>query len=374
MQPSDRRCIRHKKELGAIRDDWEEVYRNSSTRSLFLSYDYVNHWYDCFAAPDQVRVYRVEDAGRTIGFLPLVLNKIMGFRVISSLTNDHSFHAGALVCAGREVRFQELLIQELTATQTAWDMFQNSFAFSFSSLPELLPEPLLKERGLRCQRWVQPTYVARVERPFDIFLRSGISPKERKNFRQYRNRLARAGEVAVRHYTDFEALSHWGTFLAIEGSGWKGQAGSSISKLHDNYQRFYHGLVNLLARNGALHLYFLELNGEPIAGAFCYQDGCVQHYAKVGYKEEYSAFGPFLMLFMHIVEDLAVRTDTVEMLHMFPWDYGYKHRYANEEAFCTEKLVYSKALGGYAAYLLKRVKQYSATLMAHYKKPPPGQP
>lgn len=373
MQSPDRICIRHKKYLESIRDDWEDVYQNNPTKSPFLSFDYVNLWYDCFAAPDHVRLYRVEDEGRPIGFLPLVLNKIMGFRVMSSLTNDHSFHRGPLACAGREDRFRELLMQGLIATQSSWDILQDSFAYSFSPFREIFPKELLIERGMKWLKRVQPTYVARVERPFDLYLRSGISPKVRKNFRPDRNRLAKAGEVRVQIFRDSEALNHWRTFVSIEASGWKGRAGSAICNLAGNYQRYYQGLIHLLARSGTLHLYFLELNRQPIAGAFCYQDGNTLHYAKTGYDERFGAFGPSNMLLLHIIEDLAVRTQEIHRFHMFPYDYGYKHRFTNEEASCTETIIYSKTLSGYAAYLLKKLKERLAILAANCRKQAPRQ-
>lgn len=357
VRTSEQICVSHKRELESIRDDWEKIYQDTSTKSFFLTFDYVNLWYECFTAPDQVRVYRVEDSGKTIGFVPLVLSSLNGFRCLHNLTNDHCFHAGPLVKPGYGTRFQELFMRCLMETQSCWDVFRNSYIYSFAKQKALFADHILTNLKFRWTSTTQPTYLVELKETFAHYISSEISVNAKKNFMRHKNRLAKTGAFVMSHYRDSEALTFWHSFMHIENSGWKGRAGSSIQKTSAKYQDYYQRFVDLLARQGLLHLYFLELDGIKIAGVFGYQEGDVFHWAKTGYDENYRNYAPSNILLLLIIEHLFIHYPEIRNFHMFPWDHGYKHRYANVAALCTEMTIFGKTIWGHAGYTLYKLKQ-----------------
>jgi CelD/BcsL family acetyltransferase involved in cellulose biosynthesis len=335
----------------AIKSEWNDVWLDSTGNTLFLSFEFIELWYNCFAKPDQVRVFRATDRGKTIGFLPLVMKPECGIRVLSSLTNNHCFLSDALVRSGYEDTFPELILKEILCSSEPWDMLRYGFSYSFSQFPGLFKNELLELTGYAWRRAILPTYQVRFDKTFDRYLREDLSSTYRRTFLKKKSRLAKAGQVFFRHYRKDEAIQKWNEFKRIEDSGWKGEAGSSIARLDSGYNRYYDGLLDLLSTNDTLHLYFLELDGRNIAGAFGYEEGNIFHYAKTGYDEIFEKLSPSLLLTFHIIEEFMTSFPWIEVFHMFPWDYGYKHKFCNESSDCFETVIYNRTLRGQLARL-----------------------
>ena len=332
--------------LESIKDEWINVYNDSPTKSPFLSFEFLKLWYHCFSVPDEIRIYRATDKGQTIGFLPLVMRRKNCIRRLTSLTNDHCFHSEPLVRRGYEDIFPELVIKEILQDSDSWDVFHHNFSYSFSQFPGLFTDDLLNNSCLHWERRTQPTYTVFLDNSFDRYFHCDLTPKMRKNIKMYENRLAKAGPSNFVHHQGTDALRLWPEFVNVENSGWKGDAGTSIKRLDSNFQRYYEGLINILAEKEALKMYFLQFDGKTIAGVFGYMEQNIFHYAKIGYNEQFKRFSPSNLLLIHIIEHLKSHSPDVNMFHMFPWDHGYKHRFANREAYCMETIIYSQTIGG----------------------------
>jgi len=83
----------------------------------------------------------------------------------------------------------------------------------------------------------------------------------------------------------------------------------------------------------------------------------VFHAWKAGYVEEFSSLSPSTLLLLYIIEDLNTNFPMVKRLHMFPGDFGYKHRYVNEESFYSEVVLYDRTILGSSAHILSPIKQ-----------------
>jgi len=352
-----RGSVRHLREFLSIQDEWQELHRDSAWRTPFLSFAFVRLWYDCFADPDQVRICRVKEGKSTIGFLPMVLSRRNRLRTLESLTNDHCFHSEPLVRRGCEDRFPALLLQAIQEDRNGWDVFRHRFSYSFSRFPGLFGEDLLSRSGLSWRRRRQPTYSIRMKRPFDEYYHGDLTSGFRKLLRKYGNRLARRGEVICRHYQGEEAVNAWPDFLRIEDSGWKGSAGTSINRIAPNLQRYYQGLIELLADQESLHLHFLDLDGERVAGQLCYTEEDIFHAFKTGYDERFGEYSPGNLLLMHVINHVTTSRPQARRIHMFPWAYGHKQRYVNEKASCFETWLYSKTTRGRTAHLFSGAKR-----------------
>ncbi len=348
--------LRHLEQLLSIRDEWEDLHERSREKSPFLSFEFVRLWYECFADPGRVRIYRVSDGGDTIGFLPLVSLREPGIRVLGSLTNEHCFHSEPLVREGSEKKFPPLLLREVLADRDGWDLFRHRFSYSFSCLPGLFPDDLLDRSGFAWQRKRQPTYSVLIKRPFEKYYLGDLSRAFRKTLRKSGNRLEKEGEIRFRDYEGAEALGRWPEFVRIEDSGWKGREGSSIHRAAPNFRRYYRGLVELLSNMGSLRLFFLQVDNRSVAGEFGYFVGDTLHAFKTGYDERVKHCSPGNLLLMHVIEQLSRDCPGAARLHMFPWGQEYKHRYVNEAAHCIETRIYNRTPRGRAFHFLSRTK------------------
>ena len=357
-------CYSSLAELLPLREAWTTVHSESSQKSPFTSFEFVELWYRHFLGDNSARVYAVEDHAQPIGFLPLVCTHRGPFRVLKSLTNDHCAHSGPVIRRGHEDGFLRAILGHLSGHPHSWDQFVYAFTYSFSDLPGLFPQTLLSSSRLAWHQEIEPSYAVVLNVPFDDYVRNTLSPATRKHYKRYSRRLAQS-RPTFRHYQHSAAIDHWQEFLAMEDSGWKNQARSSIRQLSANYQEYYAGLLDLLARRESLHLYFLDIGDTPAASALGYTEGDIFHWAKVAYDESLGEYSPSNMLTFHIIQDLVAHSPEIARFHMFPWDYGYKHRYANEDAQHISTVLFSSGPRGRIIRGLSHLKQ-TASRIAHY--------
>ena len=344
--------------MESIREEWDDIHADGSKSSQLLSYDSVRLWYDCFSKPDEVRIYKIRDRDRTIGFLPLVAQRKGPFRVLSSLTNDQCFHSDPLVRRGYEGAFPELLLNGPFFHDRTWDAFVHRFSYSFSPFPGLFPDELLDSSGILRERAIQPTYSILFGKPFEKYFKEDIRTSERNSLKRHRRLLEQAGSHEFVHYQGADTKTAWEDFLRIEDSGWKGEEGTSIKRTSPEMRRYYEGFLDILAETESSHLYFLRLNGEAIAGAFGYVDKNIFHSLKIGYDERFGSLSPSNLLNFHIIEYFMTDSPDLKMLHMFPYDYGYKHRTANNSASCIDTIIYNSTLRGRSLLRLYALKRF----------------
>jgi CelD/BcsL family acetyltransferase involved in cellulose biosynthesis len=348
--------IAHIDELRSIEAEWRALYDDSTLKSVFATYEFVSHWYSCFARPDAVRVYRIVHGGTTIGFLPLVLNDAYGCRVLSSLTNFHVMHSTPVIRHGFESAFADATLDALLEDRKSWDVLQHYYSYSFLPGQRLFSPAALKRAGLSSREIVWPDYTIGFSTSFEEYFSRILSTNTKKGFKRRRNRLLDLGTNRVTVHRGQDAMALWSDFLTIEDGGWKGTRGSSIRRLDDTYRRYYKGFLDLISERGELTLYFLELDGVRIAGEMGYTEGDVFHWFKSGYDERYSDYAPSTVLMVGVIEDLMRNRPDLKRLHLFPGNFGYKHRYVNEQSLCTDTIIYNRTARGKIAELLARAR------------------
>lgn len=342
-------------DLDLLKDAWEELYRASGSESHYLTFDFIRLWYECFAAPEHVRIFQIVEHDLTVGFLPLVMVFSKGIRILSSITNYHCMHCGPLVRAGYEAVFQKRLLSELNRAK-GWDVLKIEYSYDFDTFPGVFTSASLNESQYRWRRTSEPTYTVPLDQDFAVFLSEVLSNKSRKVYQHMRNRYNRSVAWSVQFFSGAEALARWGTFLDLEDSGWKGEGGSSIKKIAENYQRFYCGLLDQLAKSDALRISLLELEGKAIAGGFMYQEGDIIHLFKTGYDAQFHEKSPSNILFVESVRHLSELPEGLKLLNVFPGDFGYKHKYMQQQHCCSTTVLYRTTVRGRCLYCYHQLK------------------
>jgi CelD/BcsL family acetyltransferase involved in cellulose biosynthesis len=342
--------------LEAVRDEWVAIYEELPVKSPFLAFEYLCLWYHCFAEAEDIRIIRVADQGETLGFLPMVHSRRAGIRILKSRTNAHCFHSAPLIRADRGEQFARQLYATLQADQSSWDVLELAcFVSSRSDFNIVSPERLAGS-GFVFASTEQPNFSIDLAGTFEEYYNSTLTSKLRTNIRSRRNRLQTAGGGTYRHYQGTAAVAHFDEFLQLENSGWKGSAGSSIMSLPDSYQHYYRHLVNFLANQDSLHLFFLDLGDKPIAGAFGYTEDEVFHWFKIGYREEYGEMAPLNLLLLDNIKYFMENRRDIRRFNMFPEDGGYKHRWVNENTTMVGVALFSGTLMGRAAHSISRIR------------------
>lgn len=123
-----------------------------------------------------------------------------------------------------------------------------------------------------------------------------IPAKRRSDLRRRHRRLTELGTVSFEQFDGAELLDdRLEEGFRVESLGWKGRRGTAIAS-QQNTQRFYAEVARWAAARGWLRLWFLRLDGRPLAFAYCMVQGGAHYVVKVGFDPEFRRFAPGILM------------------------------------------------------------------------------
>ena len=147
------------------------------------------------------------------------------------------------------------------------------------------------------------------------YLDHALSPHRLRELRRTVRRLADLGALLFTTTTEAAAVAAVvEDFLALEASGWKGEAGTAAT-CHDEVRGFLKTALPTLAAEGKVAIDRLLLDGRVIAAAITLRSGTAAWYWKTAYDETLSRYAPGMLLSAALTEQLAedaalARTDS----------------------------------------------------------------
>jgi CelD/BcsL family acetyltransferase involved in cellulose biosynthesis len=237
--------------------------------------------------------------GPVIGVMPLAPATHYGrvpMRHVTGWAHPNHFHGSPLVRAGFESLFWSILLGWCDAAP---------WARNFVHLPRLTEGGPLHS-ALMDVAHARGGGAAVVHREERALLDSDLSPvaywdaavraKKRKELRRQANRLAEQGQVDIRRWQAGEPIEPWiDAFLALELSGWKGQAGSALASHADTLAWFRAILTGAVAAR-KLDMRALDLNGRPLAMLINFLCPPGGFSFKTAFDEDYARFSPGVLL------------------------------------------------------------------------------
>jgi hypothetical protein len=146
-------------------------------------------------------------------------------------------------------------------------------------------------------------------RDSDAFLQAALSGENRKALRRKAKRLAEAGAVEYKLLVAGDDLEPWLTeFLQVEGSGWKGRAGTALASSPAD-RVFFETAARAAYRRGRLGLLILTVSGRPIAVQCFFLAGQGAFAFKTGYDEAWAHCSPGILLQTELIHRLHARTE-----------------------------------------------------------------
>ncbi len=140
------------------------------------------------------------------------------------------------------------------------------------------------------ERWVRPVMIPRPEDGFESYLRRSLGSSYKKRMQQFRA-VAKQGALTFRRNRGRGALEALDAFLAMEASGWKGEAGTAIACLPAD-TAYIRRLAELCAADDTLLIDTLLHEGRAIAMGLLIESGNRRHFLKIAYDETQSRHSP----------------------------------------------------------------------------------
>jgi CelD/BcsL family acetyltransferase involved in cellulose biosynthesis len=295
--------------IDALAPEWEALCDANPCRQPFSRPEWVRAWCRAFAPRATLVLVTARLGGRLSAVLPLI-QRVTSFYGLPArkLTGAASFF----------FRFDAAWRSEeekKAASRALWQALEELDGWDVIEFPHLRQEAGLQvlvhaARTNGCPigyRDAAPSAFIPVAgwdgNPDYWLLRCGRH--FRHTYRAAARKLPAGARLALRHVQTADAAS-LETFFALERSGWKGRKGSAID-CDAAHRRFYTDLAEAAARAGYFSLYFLDLNGTPIAAHFGFALGGAFHTLKCAYDESYRLCAPGHLIVDAVLQDCARR-------------------------------------------------------------------
>jgi CelD/BcsL family acetyltransferase involved in cellulose biosynthesis len=319
-------------DLDSHKDVWNSLAARAPQQLPMLSHAWIASYLE-MALPAGTRwacffSYR----GTTlVAVLPVVLHQVSRFGfsapILRTPRDDHTQIGDLLSASPEDVDAVAALLSAAAGEFPDIAYIEIRCFSACSALLEVLRNAAIP--GLHV--WHEDSHGAYLPVPADFSTyRNSLSRNFRNNLNKATNKVARLRDVAFRfERTRTTSEKDFAEFLAVEASGWKGEAGSAIAR-SPQWVEFYETLVERLGEAGWLEWQFMTGDGCTLAANLAIRMPRSLILWKLGYNDAYSRCSPGSVLFEELVKrEASARTiEEINLTTNHPWygNWEMRHR------------------------------------------------
>lgn len=196
------------------------------------------------------------------------------------------------------------------------------------------------------------SYLNPVSSP-DTYERS-LSRNFRANLSKARKKLSKTGEWKFEVITDPQkTVESLRRFAALEGSGWKGRAGTSLDHNPDLFA-FYMNATKLLAEEGLIEWHFLRSGDTDIAAHLAFRLDSRLVLWKIGYNDKQKALSPGTILLQELIRWEFGKSDPIEIDTTTNQEWHHKW-HMSIRPYYQVRIYNERTLAGLVAYYRDRI-------------------
>ena len=285
----------------ALADEWDALVAATDDQ-IFYRHEFVRTWIAHFAPTRPLRVLLARDAcGRLAAVLPLVQHRTSSFGVplteLRSTANAHSCRFDLLAAdadlasrvffahLAEDRHWDVLRIGEVPEGGRAWSLAAAASAGGYPVASTSVDSPYVPLRP----SWPEQS--------------ATLPAKFKANCRRRRRKLEATGGVMFDGHGDgdeVDACLEEG--FELEARGWKGSSGTAMAQ-SPSTRGFYSELARVARRGGYLRLYFLRVDGRPVAFQYglCWNGSYLL--LKPAYDESLADCSPGQLLVEDVLKD-----------------------------------------------------------------------
>lgn len=290
----------------ALEPEWNALVEATSNE-IFYRHEFLRIWIDNFAPSARLRILTLRDAGgRLTAALPLMAERAalngIPVRQLSATANAHSCRFDLIA---REPEAAALIFLTWLRADRSWDVLRLTDVPDGGAGWALLEEA--RSSGLVTGAWesLQSPYVP-LPSSQEVF-QGTLQAKFKANCRRRRKKLEERGKVRFERLDGgLELAGKLEEGFALEQSGWKGRSGTAMAQDRSTWG-FYTELARDAAYAGRLSLYYLRLDGRPVAFQYGLTHGGRYFLLKPGYDESLKECSPGQLLMDEVLADCISR-------------------------------------------------------------------
>ncbi|MFQ5601016.1 MAG: GNAT family N-acetyltransferase [Candidatus Krumholzibacteriia bacterium] len=344
---------------------WNKLLQHSETRSVFLTWQWLVTWWECFREGSELYTFAVLHHGSLVGIAPLMLRRQDGLRVVEFLGMGSSDYCDFIAPEENKPEVIGTVFESLLRRRDRWDRIRLRYLPERSSTARILGT-LERPAGLELHTQVEsvcPALLIEASRPF------AESCTRKKSLVRHARYFERLSPLEFRHALDADEIADLLPQFFEQHRDRRFMAGDRSLFDDARHRRFYERMVLELLDCGWLRFSVLCWRGEVLAFhlGFMY-DGIFTWY-KPTLNVDYARYSPGEVLLKKLLED-AIASGAREF-DFTVGDEAFKERFANVKRnnLRVEIIQESRrSLGTRALEIAQRhVKQRHPALYGHIK-------
>jgi len=330
--------------------EWQDVLQDSDAHPVFMSWAWVQSWWEIFGADRQLRMIGCFDDARLVAVAPFCLD---GGRL--ELVGQQLAGADYL-----DVVCRRSYVEAVVRVLPQWLMSNSGFSWHRAALEGATEHSIVaqfvRQLSGRClvrRSLLSVCPVLAVHGDWASFLRTRFDRKRRYNIeRQQRVALADNGLTVSFSSDPASAIRALDAVFALHRLR-KGQQERATSFTGDEILAFHRRLVTRLAPEGKILIGSLSRGAEVVAAAYCFVGGRSISYFQSGFDPAYERLGVGTVLLVEVMR-FAFANDMQEF-DFLRGDEAYKYTWASESRSLYRWELFRRTPAGYAFSLLHLV-------------------
>jgi CelD/BcsL family acetyltransferase involved in cellulose biosynthesis len=278
---------------------WDMLVQQAAEPNAFAERWFVGASAEHLPGAAEVRLASVHSDGRLIGLFPLSVKRLdsrLPVKHVSNYAHHNSFLGTPLIAEGQEAAAWGALIDMLDGARWAPGFLHWKELGDGGPVHRGLIEAAAA-RGRPCDTVyaAERAMLASLLGPAEYY-ETTVRKKKRKELKRLQSRLAEQGDIVARRLSDPAELPQWiDAFLALERSGWKGDAGSALA-CDAATEGFFRAALTGACEAGRLELLRLDCGERPIAMLVNFMTPPGAFSFKIAFDEEFARYSPGVLI------------------------------------------------------------------------------
>lgn len=295
--------------FASLAGPWDRLVRSTDRPSPFMLHGWLLEWWRAFGRGAELTVHIARRDREVVAALPLFIRSRWGLRVAAFVGNGESALADLLLARGVGTAVGARLVEHLAASGVdAVDLFglprQSRLAAAFGparlQLIERVEAPVIDLAG-----W----------RDWESFYEAKVRASRRRTLRRRAKRLGTLGTIVVDLARSPEAVgATLDDAFRLHALRWRSRPDhSTFGSLQG--QRFHRAALVALARDDAVRVTTMRIDGRAIAFQLWFALGTSAYLYRQAYDPEFARFGLGFAITLHAIRAaMGERLRLVELL------------------------------------------------------------
>jgi CelD/BcsL family acetyltransferase involved in cellulose biosynthesis len=350
-----------------LREDWNSLLEKSSSKSVFLTWEWLFNWWVHFKNHKELLILLVKDemTRQIVGIAPFCLQELrllyfFKFNKIMYIGSDKaaSDFLDFIIHPGSEDNVVKLVYEYLKKNGDRWDIVEVGPVDECSSSIGWVKENVNGEHRIVTLKAQVCPYL-KLKEDYEKLLQS-LSLNMRQSLKRRTKCFENKGGMSFSIFNTREKVEeNMDRLFSLHMDRFKSKGGnrnieSSFSGA--DIKRFHYDIASSFLEKQWLKLYFLNYENEPIASLYAFKYKDKLYYYQSGFSSNWEKLSLGTVLFGYAIRDSI--NERLKEFHFLRGEEKYKSRWTKDYRETRNLLLFNSTFSGEVLYILMRGERY----------------